>query len=142
MLGRSPSCSTKRRSQSQTEGSLATQVAVTEPPATAGTEDDFGLDDADNPLLMLARASDLPVSAATNPSALGPSLSSLPVQNVPPKPEHASQDVQLRTFFGPFCPSLDVGQDIDPIDMGLVALSEVDVLFNLCVIHLFHQLLL
>ena len=39
-------------------------------------------------------------------------------------------DPELQAFFGPFRPSLDVGPDIDPIDMGLATEVEANTLFQ------------
>jgi hypothetical protein len=39
-------------------------------------------------------------------------------------------DPELQAFFGPFRPSLDVGSDIDPIDMGLATEVEANTLFQ------------
>ncbi|KAH7363769.1 hypothetical protein BKA65DRAFT_121581 [Rhexocercosporidium sp. MPI-PUGE-AT-0058] len=87
-------------------------VAETESP-----DDNFSVDDAENPLQLLARASDL--SAPTNQASY---LS-------PPRFPGAVGDQQLRDFFGPFRPSLDVGTDIDPIELGLVTEEEAVILF-------------
>ncbi|KAI9645955.1 hypothetical protein NHQ30_005392 [Ciborinia camelliae] len=80
---------------------------------------DLALDDAENPLQLLARASDLADTATQ-----------LHFQNnlSPHKQEYMSSTLakadKLRRFFGPFQPRLDVGSDIDPIDIGLVTLEE------------------
>jgi hypothetical protein len=67
-------------------------------------------------LQLLARASDLS----------GPSnLVALPVVRSVIKGENA-----LRSFFGPFKPSLDNDVDIDPIEMGLVTVEEANALFS------------
>jgi hypothetical protein len=87
--------------------------------------DNFAVDDAENPLQLLARASDLSVPSGQAPYAAN-ILSSV---TLPPRTEFG-RDHDLQTFFGLFRPSLDVGEDIDPIDMGLVTVEETDVLFN------------
>lgn len=87
--------------------------------------DSFAVDDAENPLQLLARASDLSVPSGKTPYAAG-ILSSV---SLPPRTEFG-KDHDLQAFFGPFRPSLDVGEEIDPIDMGLVTVEETDVLFN------------
>ncbi|XMA14581.1 hypothetical protein WAI453_007372 [Rhynchosporium graminicola] len=76
----------------------------------------FAVDDAENPLQLLARASDL---SAPTTSYLSP-----------PRIPGAVGDQQLLDFFGPFRPSLDVGVDIDPIELGLVTEEEAAVLFS------------
>jgi hypothetical protein len=82
-------------------------------------EDNFAFDDAENPLQLLARASDL--SAPKNQGSFGPGLA--------PWLSNLGKDEDLRKFFGPFRPSLDVGPDIDPIDMGLITAEEATNLF-------------
>lgn len=87
-------------------------------PETEGPDDNFSVDDAENPLQLLARASDL--------SAPNKQTSYLS----PPRFPGAVGDQQLRDFFGPFRPSLDVGEDIDPIELGLVTEEEATILFT------------
>lgn len=72
------------------------------------------LDDAENPLQLLARASDL-ADTATKQLHMPPPL---------------VETGELRRFFGPFQPRLDVGSDIDPIDGGLVTQEEVTLLIK------------
>jgi len=88
------------------------------------TDENYSLDDAENPLQLLARASNLSITPQQPyaPSPLSP-------VSVPPRSDFA-RDSDLQTFFGPFRPSLDIGEDIDPIDMGLVTLEETDMLFT------------
>lgn len=95
------------------------------PNASDSNADDFSVHDAENPLQLLARASDL--SVPTNTSNDIPRISSsLPVISRPGIVE--AKD--LRDFFGPFRPSLDNGEEIDPIEMGLVTQEETRDLFN------------
>jgi hypothetical protein len=89
--------------------------------------DNFAVDDAENPLQLLARASDLSGPSGQTPYA-NSILSSVTLM---PRAEFGrDHDHDLQTFFGPFRPSLDVGEEIDPIDMGLVTVEETDALFN------------
>lgn len=81
--------------------------------------EEFAVDDAENPLQLLARASDL--SAPTAQFSYS--------ANVPHRQSRDSHDHELQSFFGPFRPSLDVGKDIDPIDLGLVTEDEAAALF-------------
>ena len=105
-------------------------LADTTTSGQAVADDGYALEDAENPLQLLARASDLPISP----------------HHLPPAPDHptpaavashseqsrfSNENQDLRTFFGPLAPHLDVGEDIDPIDMGFVTSSETDVLFSL-----------
>jgi hypothetical protein len=96
------------------------QYAVTE---TQSHDDHFSVDDAENPLQLLARASDL--SAPTNQAPYVMPTSTLGSRF------SATRDQKLRDFFGPFRPSLDVGPDIDPIELGLVTEEEAAILFAL-----------
>lgn len=73
------------------------------------------LDSAENPLQLLARASDLSASQQYAQS---------------PHSAFSRTDTDLQSFFGPFQPKLDVGEDIDPIDMGYVNHEEAELLFN------------
>jgi len=96
-----------------------------EQPRQSISEDRFALDDAENPLQLLARASDL----------ADPSLQ-LPRLNLPDnidrslRSPEARKDKGLREFFGPFRPRFDIGEEVDPVDLGLVTLEEVDALFT------------
>ena len=85
--------------------------------------DNLDVDDAENPLQLLARASDLSVPPS-QPSSGPRSFGSLHSRM------DSTQDYDLKLFFGPFRPSLDVGEDIDPVDMGFVTPEEADVLFT------------
>jgi hypothetical protein len=101
--------------------------------ATSGqvvADDGYALEDAENPLQLLARASDLPVS----PSHLLPAPDQPAPAAITSHPEHtraSNENQDLQKFFGPLTPHLDVGEDIDPIDMGFVTSNETDVLFSL-----------
>ena len=82
------------------------------------------MDDAENPLQLLARASDL--SAPPNQASYTINRSSF--SNT--RNSNVGPDLELRAFFGPFRPSLDVGPDIDPIEMGLVTEDEANTFFQ------------
>jgi len=88
------------------------------------SDDNYSVDDAENPLQLLARASDLSV----------PSVPQTYAPNILPSAQILRQDIgrqyDLQTFFGPIRANLDLGEDIDPVDMGLVNLEETDMLFN------------
>jgi hypothetical protein len=83
------------------------------------SDDHFAVDDAENPLQLLARASDLSVPSGA-PAA--PTF-------VPRNSRGNARDQDLQAFFGPFRPSLDVGEEIDPIEMGIVTEEESVALF-------------
>ena len=94
------------------------------PTVTPASDDNYAVDDAENPLQLLARASDI----STPPFQPSHSSNFMPSASMQIQDPHWKDD--LQAFFGPFRPSLDVGQDIDPIDLGLVTFEEADVLFN------------
>lgn len=88
-----------------------------------GESDQLSLDDAENPLQLLARTSEL--LSAIHPRA---------PPNAPPgylgsKPAQRS-DYDLQKFFGPHQPRLDVGEELDPIELGLITLAEAEALFS------------
>ncbi|OBT83170.1 hypothetical protein VE02_08240 [Pseudogymnoascus sp. 03VT05] len=87
--------------------------------ATAGRtrDNNYSLDDAENPLQLLASASGMAVSPQ-------------PRQNAQPTSGYLAEDKDLQTFFGPFSPNLDVSEDIDPIHMGYITNGETTALFN------------
>lgn len=85
-------------------------------------DDHFSVDDAENPLQLLARASDLSAPSHPTSTSIHTATSYNPA---------SSGDRKLRAFFGPFRPSLDIGVDIDPIDLGLVTKEEATILFAL-----------
>ncbi|KAI4603782.1 hypothetical protein KJ359_003602 [Pestalotiopsis sp. 9143b] len=92
--------------------------------AQRGDGDQLSLDDAENPLQLLARTSELL-------SAIHPRVATtigLPGHSVP-KPGQRS-DNDLQRFFGAFQPRLDVGEELDPIDLGLITLAEAEALFS------------
>ena len=77
------------------------------------TNDADDLDDAENPLQLLARASDLHV----------PSAKPEDQRNDPEDPQH------IKWYFAPVQAKLDVGEDVDPVDLGLITLEEAEMLF-------------
>ncbi len=89
-------------------------------------DDQLSLDDAENPLQLLARTSEL-LSSIT-PQGPGAGVARLPSQS-PPSRGLAGEGDDLQKFFGRFQPRLDVGEDLDPIELGLITLSEAEVLF-------------
>ncbi|PYH88494.1 Zn(II)2Cys6 transcription factor [Aspergillus ellipticus CBS 707.79] len=107
-------------------------------PHDNNAEDNLSLDDAENPLQLLARASDLQLSPnevrdlskwpiATSPRAAGGLQSSTLVDS------DAAQ-----SYFVPFRASLDIGSDIDPIDIGLITSNEAESLFSFFYQYLAH----
>ncbi|PLB44654.1 hypothetical protein P170DRAFT_368185 [Aspergillus steynii IBT 23096] len=92
--------------------------------------DGLSLDDAENPLQLLARASDLQLSPPKARATIKwPSLGSVEPAGAP----RDSLDGSLtaaRSFFVPAKARLDTGPDMDPIDLGLVTLHEAETLFS------------
>ncbi|KAL2262118.1 hypothetical protein VTK26DRAFT_2416 [Humicola hyalothermophila] len=94
-------------------------------------EESLAVDDAENPLQLLARASDLHVSpkAGTDPAA----VEALSHQRTRQSKQN-DKISEVEKFFKLTQFSLDVGPDLDPVDLGLVTLQEAETLFNF-----FHQ---
>lgn len=117
-------------------------------------EENLALDDAENPLQLLARASDLqlsPVGVRHVPkSPPMPLISSVP-PSLPQevlvvdrrradRDEGREFDAELdrreqsaKSFFVPARANLDVGDDLDPVELGLVTFDESESLFTLYV---------
>lgn len=92
---------------------------------TVADEEQLNLDDAENPLQLLARTSELLSTIA--PHLPGSALASLH-KRFSGRP--SASDSHLQTFFGGFNGRLDVGDDLDPIELGLVTLAEAEALFS------------
>ncbi|KGO39153.1 Transcription factor, fungi [Penicillium expansum] len=97
-------------------------------PRDMHAEESLALDDAENPLQLLARASDLQLSptgmrrAPKSPPPLseGPSfLQSTPIG-----------EPSAKSFFVPAGANLDVGPEVDPVELGLVTFDESESLFS------------
>ncbi|KFY29119.1 hypothetical protein V493_02539 [Pseudogymnoascus sp. VKM F-4281 (FW-2241)] len=84
----------------------------------------YSVDDAENPLQLLASASNMAVS----PQPLANSQP--PASSGPFYLAKEDEDKDLQTFFGPFSPNLDASEEIDPIDIGYITSSETIALFN------------
>ncbi|OKL58150.1 hypothetical protein UA08_06836 [Talaromyces atroroseus] len=83
---------------------------------SVNTNDGLALDDAENPLQLLARASDLQLAPLTlNYSARA-----------------------VDSFFVPIKANLDIGPHLDPVDLGLVTFKEANRLFGFFYEHLSH----
>ncbi|XHG06346.1 hypothetical protein AWENTII_009551 [Aspergillus wentii] len=102
------------------------------PPRDFNSEENLALDDAENPLQLLARASDLQLSPNGGNGAqrsplplLQPSATLLAA----PQSNRQSSDPGAKAFFVPIKASLDIGKGIDPIELGLVTLDEAGSLF-------------
>lgn len=93
--------------------------------------DNLSLDDAENPLQLLARASDLQLSPVEVREAPRWASASLLQPTITPRSSSGSGGMSAKNFFVPVRASLDVGPDLDPIDIGLVTLTEAESLFAL-----------
>lgn len=118
-----------RRGQSELASTNASSIdpSGTEQDGAAQTSDDqLTLDDAENPLQLLARASDLRLTQATNPSTSNPSTGIISNEK--------NDALDLHMFFLPIKVRLDQGPELDPIDIGLVSLEEAGTLVSLYVV--------
>ncbi|KEY64187.1 hypothetical protein S7711_03477, partial [Stachybotrys chartarum IBT 7711] len=89
-----------------------------------GNGDTLAINDAENPLQLLARASYL---QAPRESRHGKSPQSAQ-STAAAKPKSPANE--LQAFFAPARANLDVGDDIDPISLGLVSDEEAESLFT------------
>ncbi|KAH8694273.1 hypothetical protein BGW36DRAFT_463828 [Talaromyces proteolyticus] len=93
---------------------------------TTSTEDSLALDDAENPLQLLARASDLQLLPSSTQNA-----SSLPLQLAGGVAANINLSSRVSdSFFVPVKASPDVSPDLDPVNLGLVTFDEASMLFN------------
>lgn len=94
-------------------------------------DENLSLDDAENPLQLLARASNLQLSPSGPRNNI--SKSSLPSSSCAKVMQNDIQrddTEQTRSFFVPVKANLDIGLDIDPIEIGLVTFDEAESLFS------------
>ncbi|KIX93031.1 uncharacterized protein Z520_11304 [Fonsecaea multimorphosa CBS 102226] len=89
--------------------------------------DELALNNADNPLQLLAMASVLPGQSPSTVMSTSPAgVASQPGTNTN---DANPGDAELQQFFGSLMPRLDNYPDLDPIDLGLVTQDEADSLF-------------
>jgi hypothetical protein len=91
--------------------------------------DSSALADAENPLQLLAQTSEL-LLGADNRHQAGRSAQSSTIQVRTNGAEKLQSGDDIRNFFGSFKPRLDIGPDLDPIDLGLITNEEADELFS------------
>jgi hypothetical protein len=97
-------------------------------PAELGEKpDELALNNADNPLQLLAMASVLPGQSPSTGLSTSPAGGPLPPGTNEP---NAGDDAELQQFFGSLMPRLDNSSDLDPIHLGLVTQEEADSLFT------------
>ncbi|KAF5977884.1 hypothetical protein FCOIX_6216 [Fusarium coicis] len=103
------------------------QDPVAMPDFIQRTQQSLAIDDAENPLQLLARA-----------SYIQPSLESRhgnsPIQAHTASTQGQTED-EIQAFFAPAQVHLDVGPDVDPVSLGLVSEEEADKLFNLVMVN-------
>ncbi|KAK1985284.1 hypothetical protein LZ30DRAFT_747294 [Colletotrichum cereale] len=92
-------------------------------------EESLAIDDAENPLQLLARASNLQLSpkpiSGLSPKQPGSRAGRKKQQHV----EQSDEDPEMQSFFTAVRFNFDIGDDIDPITMGLVTEEEAESLF-------------
>lgn len=92
-------------------------------------EERLAVDDAENPLQLLARASNLHLSPdSSQDQSPGAAASLHPASSVH---DDDPEMRQVENFFGTTHFNVDKGDDYDPIDLGLVTEEEADMLFDL-----------
>lgn len=107
-------------------------------------EERLAIDDAENPLQLLARASNLhlspesshvqsPGTAISVPTAgvNGGGTKSSVIGAAAAAEELEPEMRQIETFFGTTHFNVDQGEDYDPVEMGLVTEEEAEMLFDL-----------
>lgn len=105
-------------------------------------EERLAIDDAENPLQLLARASDLHLSPESNHGQSPGTAISVPSVGVNGGGSKSAMGAvaaeeldaemrQVEAFFGTTNFNIDQGEDYDPIDLGLVTEEEAEMLFDL-----------
>ncbi|CAG7555732.1 unnamed protein product [Fusarium equiseti] len=102
------------------------QDPVVMPEFIQRTQQSLAIDDAENPLQLLARASYIQPSPESRHG-------NSPMQAHTASTTGQTED-EIQAFFAPAQAHLDVGSDVDPVTLGLVSEDEADKLF-----HFFHR---
>ncbi|KAF2093556.1 Zn(II)2Cys6 transcription factor [Rhizodiscina lignyota] len=92
-------------------------------------EDQLALDDAENPLQLLARASDLRVASPETTDNRSPFINASTPSTRHHHSEHGDRS-EVNRFFLPMRATTENGDDTDPIDLGLVTIEEADMLLT------------
>jgi hypothetical protein len=124
------SASPPRAHISPSHASSATTTATGRKSSRAD-ENNLAIDDAENPLQLLARASDLQLSPKTS-NGRTVINNKIPIRTVTSR-EKLDDVGEAQSFFTSIRVTLDVGDDIDPISLGLVTDDEAEALFSLFV---------
>ncbi|EPS26482.1 hypothetical protein PDE_01419 [Penicillium oxalicum 114-2] len=88
------------------------------------------LDDAENPLQLLARASDLQYSPTMTRHVVKQAVPAAHQSLSAPHESDSAGETSAKSFFVPVQANLDVGSNLDPIDLGLVTFDEANSLFS------------
>ncbi|KAF5588376.1 hypothetical protein FPCIR_7134 [Fusarium pseudocircinatum] len=103
------------------------QDPVAMPDFIQRTQQSLAIDDAENPLQLLARASYIQPSPESRHG-------NSPIQAHTASTQGQTED-EIQAFFAPAQVHLDVGPDVDPVSLGLVSEEEADKLFNLVMVN-------
>lgn len=93
-------------------------------------EERLAVDDAENPLQLLARASNLHLSPESSHGQSPATATSHPPANGVAD-DIDPQIMQVEAFFGTTHFNVDQGEEYDPIDLGLATEEEAEMLFDL-----------
>lgn len=93
-------------------------------------EERLAVDDAENPLQLLARASNLHLSPESSHGQSPGTAVSHPAASIVAD-ENDPEMRQVEVFFGTTHFNVDRGEDYDPIEIGLVTEEEAEMLFDL-----------
>ncbi len=115
------SLGSEREEEQPAQRSVASQSQV--------AEESLAVDDAENPLQLLARASDLHVSPQSG-NLPAPSPDSV-IRSSPHIHDQDKNLAEVEKFFKSGQFNLDSGPDLDPIELGLVTSEEAESLFSL-----------
>ncbi|KAK4940626.1 hypothetical protein LTR10_019256 [Elasticomyces elasticus] len=96
------------------------------PPATGEKPDELALNNADNPLQLLAMASVLPGQSPSTNMSTSPAV----IASHQTTSDNHLADADIQQFFGLLMSNLDNSPDLDPIELGLVTAEEADSLFT------------
>lgn len=99
---------------------------------TPANEETLAIADAENPLQLLARASYFQPPQEPKKPPPGPSV---PLEGKPARLDgKSSSSKELQEFFTPARVNLDIGDDLDPVSLGLATMEEAEAAFGLYVV--------
>ena len=116
-------------SSDEAEGPEESSNLTSTPDLTQAQEESLAIDDAENPLQLLARASYFqPPEEPRNPQ---PPPAAVKVRREPKEPKSEEARELQRYFASAARVNLDVGSEVDPVDLGLATAEEGEALFTL-----------